>query len=156
MPRAVSRIPETGCISLLKAMAMGSIPITSRFASSALPELTSEWDMGPHDALASYLRGVRRWAKACVHSYPFARNPSGDDIEKENSNKFFTNTTKSHFWKQPLPGDDVKAIFPLGFIVVSVGINSLKFTWVLWSLLSTGRTRHGLAGKLGQGGCVRF
>ena len=32
-------------------MAMGSIPITSRFANSTLPELTNEWDMGPRDAL---------------------------------------------------------------------------------------------------------
>lgn len=66
----LSRLPETGCVSLLKAMAMGSIPITSRFANSTLPELTSEWDMGPRHALASHLRGVRKLA-------------DGDHIETE-------------------------------------------------------------------------
>lgn len=37
-------------------MAMGAIPITSRFPNSTLPELTSEWDMGPRQALASHYR----------------------------------------------------------------------------------------------------
>lgn len=62
-PRRLSHLPETGCISLLKAMAMGAIPITSRFANSTLPELTSEWDMGPRDALASNHREVSRLAE---------------------------------------------------------------------------------------------
>lgn len=35
-------------------MAMGAIPITSRYPKSTLPELTSEWDMGPRQALASH------------------------------------------------------------------------------------------------------
>ncbi|GBG28190.1 UDP-N-acetylglucosamine--peptide N-acetylglucosaminyltransferase 110 kDa subunit [Hondaea fermentalgiana] len=39
--------PETGCVSMMKAMAMGSIPITSRFENSALPDLTGKWDLGP-------------------------------------------------------------------------------------------------------------
>ncbi|CAM9567073.1 unnamed protein product, partial [Chrysoparadoxa australica] len=39
--------PETGCITLMKAMCMGAIPITSRFEASTLPELTTVWDMGP-------------------------------------------------------------------------------------------------------------
>jgi protein O-GlcNAc transferase len=38
---------ETGCIALMKAMAMGAIPITSRLAASSLPDLASEWDLGP-------------------------------------------------------------------------------------------------------------
>jgi glycosyltransferase involved in cell wall biosynthesis len=38
---------ETGCIALMKAMAMGAIPITSRLAASTLPELAGEWDLGP-------------------------------------------------------------------------------------------------------------
>eukprot|EP00501_MAST-03F_sp_TOSAG23-6_P001795 GSMAST32.ASY1.ANO1.1873.1 assembled CDS len=39
--------PETGCVSLMKAQAMGSIPITSRYTKSTLPELTAEFDLGP-------------------------------------------------------------------------------------------------------------
>jgi len=38
---------ETACVSLMKAMAMGSIPITSRFENSSIPELTEHWDLGP-------------------------------------------------------------------------------------------------------------
>lgn len=50
----ISRFPETGYLSLVTAMAMGAIPITSRFPRSILPGLTSEWDMGPRQALASH------------------------------------------------------------------------------------------------------
>lgn len=39
--------PETGCVSLMKAMAMGAVPITSRFADSTLPELAGRFDLGP-------------------------------------------------------------------------------------------------------------
>ena len=39
--------PETGCVSVMKAMAMGAIPITSRYADSVVPELTDVHDLGP-------------------------------------------------------------------------------------------------------------
>ncbi|KAH8079204.1 protein N-acetylglucosaminyltransferase [Aureococcus anophagefferens] len=39
--------PETGCVSVMKAMALGAIPITSRFAGSVVPELTVDFDLGP-------------------------------------------------------------------------------------------------------------
>ena len=45
--------PETGCVSLMKAQALGSIPITSRMVGSTLPELTGLWDMGPINPHAS-------------------------------------------------------------------------------------------------------
>jgi len=38
--------PETGCVTLMKAMASGALPITSKFATSTLPELTGQWDLG--------------------------------------------------------------------------------------------------------------
>lgn len=40
-----TRFPETGCISVIKAMAMGAIPITSRFVDSALLQLTDGFDL---------------------------------------------------------------------------------------------------------------
>jgi predicted O-linked N-acetylglucosamine transferase (SPINDLY family)/glycosyltransferase involved in cell wall biosynthesis len=46
-----TQYPETGCITVQKAMAAGAIPITSRFTSSVLPHLTKDWDMGPKLAL---------------------------------------------------------------------------------------------------------
>ncbi|CAN0410951.1 unnamed protein product, partial [Hapterophycus canaliculatus] len=66
---------ETGCVSLIKAMAMGAIPITSRFPNSTLPELTNEWDMGPREALANHhkmpeedIPWLESWAEAVVHA----------------------------------------------------------------------------------------
>ena len=38
--------PETGCVTLMKAMASGAVPITSKFKQSTLPELTGGWDKG--------------------------------------------------------------------------------------------------------------
>ena len=39
--------PETGCVSLMKAQAMGAVPVTSRYEDSTLPELTGQFDLGP-------------------------------------------------------------------------------------------------------------
>ena len=39
--------PETGCVALMKALALGAVPITSRHPRSTLPELTLGWDLGP-------------------------------------------------------------------------------------------------------------
>lgn len=61
-------VPETGCVSLIKAMAMGAIPITSRFPNSTLPELTSEWDMGPREALASHYKVSERCGRCSVQN----------------------------------------------------------------------------------------
>jgi hypothetical protein len=62
--------PETAPINLMKAQANGCIPITSRFLSSAIPETTGDFDLGPpprrgsikHDAdwLAEWTRAVVR------------------------------------------------------------------------------------------------
>uniref|UniRef100_A0A7S3JQD7 O-GlcNAc transferase C-terminal domain-containing protein n=1 Tax=Aureoumbra lagunensis TaxID=44058 RepID=A0A7S3JQD7_9STRA len=41
--------PETGCVTLMKAMAMGALPITSRYAYSVVPELTVHFDLGPSE-----------------------------------------------------------------------------------------------------------
>ncbi|CEG38532.1 tpr repeat protein (modular protein) [Plasmopara halstedii] len=38
---------ETSCISLMKAMANGAIPLTSRYPLSALPETVNDFDLGP-------------------------------------------------------------------------------------------------------------
>jgi len=46
--------PETGCVTLMKAMCMGAIPITSKFATSTLPELTQVYDLGPRPLVGGY------------------------------------------------------------------------------------------------------
>ena len=46
-----TRYHETGCITLMKAMACGSIPITSRYTDSVLFNLTNDFDLGPDNVL---------------------------------------------------------------------------------------------------------
>ena len=46
-----TRYPETGCITVQKAMASGAIPITSKYTTSVLPFLAKNWDLGPQQAL---------------------------------------------------------------------------------------------------------
>jgi glycosyltransferase involved in cell wall biosynthesis/tetratricopeptide (TPR) repeat protein len=43
-----SSFPETGCITMMKAMIAGIIPITSHYSNSVLAELGEEFDFGPH------------------------------------------------------------------------------------------------------------
>lgn len=42
-----SDFPETSCIALMQAQAAGAVPITSRYAHSALPETAGVFDLGP-------------------------------------------------------------------------------------------------------------
>lgn len=71
--------PETGCITVQKAMANGAVPITSRLRHSVLPELTEQWDLGP-PAPATIPEGddewLVEWAKAVVRA--IRRGQNGD------------------------------------------------------------------------------
>ena len=61
--------PETGCVSLMKAQAMGAIPITSRYEHSTLPELCGLWDLGPpaqRGRLSENKAWQRSWADAVI------------------------------------------------------------------------------------------
>jgi glycosyltransferase involved in cell wall biosynthesis len=66
--------PETGCLAVLKAMAMGCVPVTSRFSKSALPLLTAGFDMGPADAsmltpgIVANSTGMEVWTVRWVRS----------------------------------------------------------------------------------------
>ena len=58
-----TNFPETGCITAMKAMLSGLIPITSRFADSVLHSLTAEFDMGPDERLSAQVgRDPRQYA----------------------------------------------------------------------------------------------
>ncbi len=59
--------PETGCVTLMKAQAMGALPVTSRFAGSTLPELTEPFDLGPPRALGV---GEDPWGGSCGGAPP--------------------------------------------------------------------------------------
>lgn len=58
---------ETGCITVLRAMAGGAIPITSRLRPSVLPTLTATHDLGPAEPLTVDRAGrpavLQRWLR---------------------------------------------------------------------------------------------
>lgn len=71
---------ETSCISAMKAMANGAIPITSRFSPSGLTETTGKFDVGPEPppegvTLQSSPRHLQQWAEAVV-----AAAKRGEDV----------------------------------------------------------------------------
>eukprot|EP01032_Pedospumella_encystans_P010712 gene10712-12498_t len=68
---------ETGCITVLRAMACGAIPITSRLYPSVLHTLTAEYDLGPaplsrvaaQDPLQLTQWLVEQWTPAVIQAH---------------------------------------------------------------------------------------
>lgn len=64
--------PETGCITVQKAMSCGAIPLTSRYSTSVLPFLTAGFDLGPVNALIpgmNYTEWMEReWVPAVIEA----------------------------------------------------------------------------------------
>ncbi|GMH48034.1 hypothetical protein TL16_g00200 [Triparma laevis f. inornata] len=71
--------PETGCVTLMKAMSAGALPITSRYQDSTLPELTGNFDLGPQIPLS--LDDEVAWRVTYIESVvdSVAKAVSGDD-----------------------------------------------------------------------------
>ena len=70
--------PETGCVAMMKALALGAVPITSRHPRSTLPELTQEWDLGPappNNAAAMDDAWAARWVESVVRAAVPAEAP---------------------------------------------------------------------------------
>ncbi|ETI50642.1 hypothetical protein F443_05800 [Phytophthora nicotianae P1569] len=59
---------ETSCISLMKAMANGAIPITSRFPVSALPETVNDYDLGPRALQQRTVDDDPEWLELWIQS----------------------------------------------------------------------------------------
>ncbi|KAG1691586.1 hypothetical protein DVH05_026881 [Phytophthora capsici] len=59
---------ESSCISLMKAMANGAIPITTRFPASALPETTEVFDLGPEALQQSSIGDDSEWLERWIQS----------------------------------------------------------------------------------------
>ncbi|KAG6572510.1 putative UDP-N-acetylglucosamine-peptide N-acetylglucosaminyltransferase 110 kDa subunit [Phytophthora cinnamomi] len=59
---------ETSCISLMKAMVNGAIPITSRFPASALPETVDEFDLGPRALQQNSIVADSEWMELWIQS----------------------------------------------------------------------------------------
>ncbi|KAF1784736.1 O-GlcNAc transferase, C-terminal [Phytophthora cactorum] len=76
MNRLVTETPETSCISLMKAMANGAIPITSRFPLSALPETVDDFDLGPRALQHHAIDDDPEWLELWIQSIVDARTMS--------------------------------------------------------------------------------
>merc|ERR1711968_346578 len=79
--------PETGCVSLMKAQALGAIPITSRHYNSTLPELTGRFDLGPLMPSSSPRRNARiendkQWQREWADAVVAAATSSSSDLSK--------------------------------------------------------------------------
>eukprot|EP00293_Proteomonas_sulcata_P006344 CAMPEP_0184317450 /NCGR_PEP_ID=MMETSP1049-20130417/96757_1 /TAXON_ID=77928 /ORGANISM="Proteomonas sulcata, Strain CCMP704" /LENGTH=209 /DNA_ID=CAMNT_0026636835 /DNA_START=54 /DNA_END=680 /DNA_ORIENTATION=+ len=66
-------IAEISSISLMRAQAMGAIPITSRYLDSALNETAGKYDLGP-PARAGLIGKDPEWTQAWVDSIVHAAN----------------------------------------------------------------------------------
>jgi len=71
--------PETGCITLMKAQAMGAIPITSRYRQSTLPELTGPYDLGPRQLQGRSITDDPAWVELWVEAVVEASNNDYQD-----------------------------------------------------------------------------
>lgn len=56
--------PETSCVSLMKAQAMGAIPVTSRLEHSALAESSGKFDLGPRPMGLNDPEWIELWIDA--------------------------------------------------------------------------------------------
>jgi predicted O-linked N-acetylglucosamine transferase (SPINDLY family)/glycosyltransferase involved in cell wall biosynthesis len=83
-----SSFPETGCITMMKAMIAGIIPITSHYSNSVLAELGEEYDFGPHSDKKSTKSEL---STGEVH--PFL-NQTFHRLTPE----ILSNGTKFHYW----------------------------------------------------------
>ncbi|DAZ99932.1 TPA: hypothetical protein N0F65_008739 [Lagenidium giganteum] len=59
---------ETSCVSLMKAMANGAVPITSRFPNSALSETCDGYDLGPRALGSEKIESDPQWLTLWVDS----------------------------------------------------------------------------------------
>ena len=61
----------SGCITVMKAMASGAIPISSRFEDSVLYNMTYGFDLGPEEPLKitdDYTIWVDSWVKSVINA----------------------------------------------------------------------------------------
>ena len=75
--------PETGCVALMKAQALGSVPITSRYQKSTLPELTGMFDLGPPGRpgeIENDRKWLQEWTEAVIRA---ATTPGVEEHRKK-------------------------------------------------------------------------
>eukprot|EP00966_Prymnesium_polylepis_P152119 3513793-Prymnesium_polylepis.1 len=78
--------PETSGVNLMKAQAMGAIPITSRHPNSSMPEVCGEYDLGPpvpHGAVA--IQGDASWLDDWMRSLVEAASKPPEELSEHRS-----------------------------------------------------------------------
>lgn len=75
--------PETGCITLMKAQAMGAIPITSRHRKSTLQELTGPYDLGPRELAGDTYAEDPEWPLLWLEAVVQASNRDYEERQQQ-------------------------------------------------------------------------
>ena len=90
--------PETSCITAMKCMALGCMPVTSRFPGSALPETIGEYDLGPEPRSGSIYED-REWLDEWVQTViKAARTP---EAERSVNREDMQSWAKQHYaWSE--------------------------------------------------------
>lgn len=93
---------ETSCISLMKAQALGAIPITSRYPHSALPETCGRFDWGPAPPPAAFKPGSSlaadpEWLAAWVEAVVGAATRPADEIAAHRA-AMMAHSRSHHLW----------------------------------------------------------
>lgn len=106
--------PETGCITVLRAMSCGCIPITSRFKESVLYDLTFLHDMGPTNPLTANIiknnTEFNNWMNTWVDSVIGAFYIESNQLDNHRI-QMKLHVRKSYSWEQT--AKVVKDIFDL-------------------------------------------
>ena len=92
--------PETGCITVMKAMASGVIPITSRYVRSVLFNMTNHFDMGPKEPLeSSSYEEYHRWLSSWFDSVLLAAT-TDEHVLVEKRRSMIKYARSSFSWNQ--------------------------------------------------------
>lgn len=86
---------ETGCITVLRAMSGGCIPITSRLIPSVLYDLTINYDLGPKYYPLNMSIVQQQQQNIIYHSNNHDDDNSNNHNHDHNKNKYHNNTIQS-------------------------------------------------------------
>jgi len=96
-----TRYPETSCITVMRAMALGAIPITSAYTKSVLFNLTYGVDLGPHTVLTDASESVYQswlrlhWGPAVISSALIS-----DAVLHEKRKRMIAMARSNYSWKR--------------------------------------------------------
>lgn len=98
--------PEVGCISCLKAMSYGCIPITSLCNESVIPEITKEYDLGC-EVLKNDVKSLENYAMKIIEAVKMNLTEKRIKMKKWANEKFSIKTTIK-VWERLISNSQIK------------------------------------------------